>query len=332
MARQITQDEIENPELDNEVQSIIDSQCDDYVPNIEEIKDVIAGNGTENIATNTVRADYDGKFLNEVTACNRVAQKYQAKIPEQQKKVNELTAEKKQLEKNNNHQQKGAEIFTGTKNTATGILIAKSGSWVLYILGFVSTVYFLVTIAEMEWLKAIFLPLAGVSVVYWGGKYLLWSLSHSKVKFYPAVKYAIGLIGICSAVAWLYYYSKLAGSMTGPIDIGSLNDSSASPSGNHESNIMIFLGALGESLVGAFLYAVGNDIKEKHTSFDGEKDTPEYAKIKENLKNAEDDLNLSKGRVIHANNLVNIIQGKRHDIESQAAVAFNKLFQEKLNS
>ena len=329
--KQITKEEIENPDLDKELLSLLTAQTEVYVVNKEDVQRDVSGRQTQTDAVSGVAKHFDSFFGNEEKLCRLVMQEYHSKIPNQRELMNGVSGEKKRLEDSGNHQEKGEERFTGSKNTALGIKFAKGGSWALYILGFISTVYFLVTIAGMEWLNAIILPLAGVSVIYWGGKFLLWSLSHAKTPIYPTIKYSIGVIGIGFAVMWLYYYSKLVGSMTEAIDIGSLSDSSSPSSGNHESNIMIYLGALGEAFVGAFLYAVGNDIKEKHTIYDGIRDTQEYTILKAKFEKTEKDLKFSNDRINHAQNLLAIVEGKREHVKSEAASIYNELFHASIN-
>jgi len=329
--KQITKEEIENSDLDKEILSLLTAQCNDYVVNKDEVQQVINGKQLETDAVSEIVGHFNTFFSPVEKLCRLVIQEYQSKLPDQNQNLKNLKIEKNKLEEAGKHQEKGAERFNGSKNTEIGIKVAKAGSWILYLVGFISTVYFLVEIAEMEWLKAIFLPLAGVSVIYWGGKFLLWSLSHSKTPVYPAVKYAVGVIGIGCAVMWLYYYAKLAGSMSGPVDIGSLGDSTNSSSESHESNIMIYLGALGEALVGAFLYAVGNDIKEKHTIYDGIQDTQEYAILKDKIETAEKAADVSNDRINHAQNLLAIVDGKREHVKSETASIYNELFHASIN-
>jgi hypothetical protein len=206
--KQITKEEIENPELDKDLQELLTAQTVAYVVVEEKIQSVVEAKRSEYDAADIIKKDYDSHFTNELIQLDAVEKEHRIKIPDHSELVIKYRTIKEKLESDGNHQQKGAEIFTGTKNTQTNIVIFKSASWVLYILGFISTVYFLVTVAEMEWMPAIFLPLAGVSVIFWGAKVLLWGLSKANQPLYPVVKYFLGVTGLLCAAVWLYYYSS----------------------------------------------------------------------------------------------------------------------------
>jgi len=328
---QITKEEIENSELDKKILSLLTRQCNDYVVNKDDVQQVVNGKQTVNVAVSKVVHHFNTFFSPVEELCHLVMQEYHSILPEQKQVVQSLKFEKKKLEDEGKDTEKKGERFIGSKNTEIGIKAAKAASWFLYVFGFISTVFFLVEIAEMAWWKAVFLPLIGVNVIYWGVKGLFFSLSHAKTPIYPVVKYALGVIGIGCAAAWLYYFAKLASSLAGPVDIGSLNDPTNSSSAGHESEIMIYLGALGEALVGAFLSAVGNDLKEKHIIFDAIQDTQEYAILKDKIEKAEKAADVSNDRINHAQNLLAIVDGKREHVKSETASIYNELFHASIN-
>ena len=144
------------------------------------------------------------------------------------------------------------ETFIGSKQIRTRIRLMRMSSYLCYISALFTTSFSLMYFVKMDWLKAIFLPLAGVSVIYWGVKLFLWKLSHAKTPLYPVVKYSVGVIGIGCAVAWLYYYFKIS-------DLAEINRNF------DQMSKMIYFGALGEVLVGVFLYCQSLDLKQKYT-------------------------------------------------------------------
>ena len=334
--KQITKEEIENPDLDKEILSLLTAQCNDYVVNKDEVQQVVNGKQTEADAVSKEAKHFDSFFLNEEKLCRLVMQEYHSKLPEQKQVVQGLKVEKKKLEDSGIHQEKGAERFNGSLETKKSINFFKWLGIVLYFAGFISTVYLCVFQAEMDWASAIFIPVAGVLVALIISKLFLFSLLESKnLKtreiLYPILKYTFLVVGLTCTIAWIYYFSKFVGGLMDQIDVGSLGGTDAPSAETHKSTIMIFLGALGETLGAAVATAHSYETNQKYTVFDGLKDSPKYAEVKENLSKAENAVDISNDRINHAQNLLAIVDGKREHVKSKTASIYNELFHASIN-
>ena len=135
-----------------------------------------------------------------------------------------------------------------TKKIRVSASVCFIGSWICYIFAFIFTVFF-INKSGNAWSVSIFLALPGVSMLYFGARLLLFSTLNRP--YYLALKYAIGATGLVFSLIWLIYYAKYCSVI--PI----------SPSYGNDYSRMIFFCGVGECLVGAFLYALGYDIKNK---------------------------------------------------------------------
>lgn len=335
--KQITKEEIESSELDKEILSLLTAQCNDYVVNKDDVQQVVNGKQTEDAAVSEMVYHFNTFFSPVEKLCRLVMQEYHSKFPEQKQVVQSLKLEKKKLEDSGIHQEKGAERFNGSVETKKYINFFKWLGYVLYFVGYISTVYLCHFQAEMEWANAIFIPLAGVLVALGISKLFLFNLLESKnLKtreiLYPILKYTFLAVGLTCTIAWLYYYSKFVGGlMDTTIDIGSLGGTDTPSAETHKSTIMIFLGALGETLGAAVATAYSYELKQKYIVFDGLKDSPKYVEVKENLSKAEKAADDSNDRINHAQSLLAIVDGKREHVKSETASIYNELFHASIN-
>lgn len=336
--KQITKEEIKNPDLDKELLSLLTAQCNDYVVNKDEVQQNVRGKQLQDEAVKERVDDFNTFFSPVEKLCRLVIQEYQSKLPDQNQNLKNLKIEKKKLEDSGTHQEKGAERFNGSAETKNYIKFFKWLGIVLYFAGYISTVYMCRFQAEMDWPSATLIPLAGVLVALVLAKLFLFNPFESKnLKIreivYPILKYTFLVVGLGCTVAWLYYYSKFVGGlMDTTIDIGTLSGGGdASSAETHKSTIMIFLGALGESLGAAVASATSYEINQKYIVFDGLKDSPKYAEVKDQLDKAEKEFDNSNDRINHAQNLLAIVDGKREHVKSDTKSIYDELFHSSIN-
>jgi hypothetical protein len=336
---QITKSDLENPDNDKKVLTIITGACDDWVVKKEAIQQVVNGKQTESVAVDLITSDFNSYLHNEDTLCEVVINEYKAKLPNQEDEARRIKADKRKLEDSNTHKEGGAERFTGSSETRKKIELLNQAGTVLFFIGYASTVIVSKFIAENSWTESLIVPLTGVLAAIAITKVCLLGLQHSRnqntrEKVYPIVKYILLPLAFSCIMLWLYFYADFIGERLGtPPDPGNLDgDTSHSAHtaiffGISKHSVMIFLGALGESLTGGLLMSISHEMKEKYTVFDGLRDTQIYAEIKERLANAESSVGFSNGRISHCENLRKIIKAKMASVKSQTSSIYHELFQ-----
>jgi hypothetical protein len=94
-----------------------------------------------------------------------------------------------------------------TKKLNTIASFACIGSRVLYFISVISAVIFLRK-SGLDWGKSIFLPLLGISVIYYGLRTII---SHTvEQNYYIFIKYALALSGLVFSVLWLISYIEFS--------------------------------------------------------------------------------------------------------------------------
>jgi hypothetical protein len=257
-------------------------------------------------AENHAASIFEAEFRDEFRDIPQFKQSMLSRISEATRHRDKMKAVVDGLrERGEDKEQTGMRIDIPT-HEKIGMGVASFGAWMFYLAGLASTAIFLHDTAGFEWWKAFVFPIAGVSALVFGLKFGLNSLASTNNKLAPVVKWAVLVIGLVCAVGWLKFYAEFAGSVTKGPAFESLD---GTPQDNSDPNaiIMIVLGALGESLVAAFLFQVVYDKRKKHTFYDSVIDTQPFLKAQKDLQAAQSELDRLNSRCNYSDSLLEIL-------------------------
>jgi len=205
------------------------------------------------------------------------------------------------------------------------------GAILLWLVGYLSLVQVVKSASDgssLTTFAAWLLPLAGVTVMALMIKILLSRLEGTKA--FGVLLTIFIIAGLAASLAWLFCFSGFVQKQTAPLELPSLDGSSAQTSsmsqpqqssGSEGSALYIIVSILGEALGAGACYAYASSIERSKTIYDTGTN-PTWAKFNKESEALELDINLIDEKVVCAEGLLSSIEGKKKNFEEDVYQAY----------